>query len=119
MKKISKKQYTNKIVLPNISYSVEPCIPLTTHFLLNYIKYSVYYAQILCNAVIMRGNTLGLHNVYYRNIVKGESSNNAGGWRCAVGQWLEVGRAPEEKPPQGVEYIVTTSPTKYISKTIF
>lgn len=116
MKRKNKKQYTLGVRMPNISYSVIPYVPLTTHFLVFYIKYSVYYAGILCNAVLMLDKRIGLHIIYYRNIVRGNTTNNAGGWRCAVGGALMSGESPKGKPPQGVRYIVTTSPTKYIPK---
>lgn len=114
-----KKQYTLRVRMSNNSYRVIPRIPLTTHFPLIWYELAVYIRKYLCNTVLMLDKHAGLHIVHYRNIVKGNTANNAGGWRGAVGVHARVGRAPEESPPQGVEYIVTTSPTKCDPKIAF
>ena len=112
----NKKQYTNKLALPNISYRAIPCMPLTMHFLLFYIKYSVYYSTILCNPLIMRDKGVGLHNVYYRNIVWLSMTNNGVcvecGRDCVLG-WGEPQRKAPPTPSVYCNYLTDKIYTKF------
>ena len=115
----SKKQYTNKLVLPNFSSLYLACVPLTMHFLLNWCTTRLNYSHYSSNAVIMRDKCVVDILFIIGTWVRGVYSYGERVPGYAVGEVRRVGRAPKGSPPQGRLYIVTTSPTKFIPKLLF